>query len=278
MFSTDVIVVRAGFESRNANWSQSRRKFDISTGVKTKSDFQSVADLFHAVGGRLDGFRFKDWADYEVTTSNGALMGVVDSVLYGSGGFGYGVPTLQLLKKYTAGSSTHFREISKPITVTVYRNSIAVVVGGGAGQIAMSLTTGIATFVADQTRSITSHTPGIAHTFTLASAFSPNLAIGGRIYVTGITGTAATLLNDLSHNVTNVAAGVITVDTVTTGLTASGGDAFFYPQPTDAFTWAGEFDVPVRFDSDELQAIIQDKTGDGTLLMTAPVQLIEIRV
>lgn len=278
MFSTDVVIVRAGYESRNANWSQSRRKYDISTGIKYKWEFQTVADLFHAVGGRLDGFRFKDWADFEVTILNGALMARIDDVLSGTVGTGYGVATLQLVKKYTSGSQTHAREIRKPITVTIYRNGTPVAIGAGAGEIGLSTTTGVATFVADQTRSISSHTPGIAHTFTLASAFSPNLAIGGRIFVAGITGTAATLLNGLSHEVTNVAAGVITVSTITTGLTASGGTASFFPQPTDAFTWAGEFDVPVRFDSDELQAVIQDKTGGGDLLMMAPVQLIEIRV
>ena len=278
MFATDVVVVRAGYESRNANWSQARRRYDIQTGVKYKSDFQAVADVFHAVGGRLDGFRFKDWADFEVTQSNGALMASVSSVLSGTAGLGYGFPALQLVKKYTAGSSTHNREIRKPHTVTVYRNGVAAALGVGAGQIALDLTTGIVTYVADQTRSVSGHTVGAAHVFTLASAFSPNLAIGGRIYVTGVTGTAATLLNDLSHAITNVSTAVITTSTNTAGLTASGGTASYFPQPTDLLTWAGEFDVPVRFDSDELQAVIQDKTGSGDLLMTAPINLIEVRV
>jgi len=279
MFSTDVIVVRAGFESRNANWSQSRRKYDISTGVKTKSDFQSVADLFHAVGGRLDGFRFKDWADFEVTIANGALVGSLNGVLYGTAGLGSGLATLRLAKLYTSGSSTHVREITKPITATVYRNGVPAVIGGGAGQLSgVDLTTGIATFVADQTRSISSHVVGVSHQFTLSSAFSPNLVPGGRIFVTSITGTAATLLNNLPLEVNGVSGAVINVAVTTTGLTASGGTASYFPQPADTLTWTGTFDVPVRFDSDELQAVIQDKTGGGDLLMTAPVQLIEIRV
>ena len=278
MFATDVVVVRAGHESRNANWSQSRRRYDIQTGVKYKADFQAVADVFHAVGGRLDGFRFKDWADFEVTISNGALMASVSSVLSGTAGTGYGYPTLQLVKKYTAGSSTHNREIRKPVTVTLYRNGTPVTVGGGAGQATVDLTTGLVTFTADQSKSISSHLPSASHVFTLASAFSPNMVAGGRIYVTGVAGTAATLLNGLSHLITNVASAVITTSTVTTGLTASGGTAFYLPQPADLLTWEGEFDVPVRFDSDELQAVIQDKTGSGELLMTAPINLIELRV
>lgn len=278
MFSTDVIIVRAGYESRNANWSQSRRKYDISTGIKYKWEFQAVSDLFHAVGGRLDGFRFKDWADFEATTTTGALAGTDGTSLFGTAGIGYGLGTLQLTKKYPAGSATHIREIRKPIAVTIYRNGVAQTAGGGPGNYSVDLTTGIVTFIADQTRSITSHTVGAGHVFTLASAFSPNLAIGGRIYVAGVGGTAATILNGLSHAITNVAGAVITTSTVTTGLTASSGTASYFPQPTDTVTWAGTFDVPVRFDSDQLEAVIQDKTGAGELLITAPIQLIELKV
>jgi uncharacterized protein (TIGR02217 family) len=278
MFATDIIVVRAGYESRNANWSQSRRRYDIQTGVKTKVDFQSVADVFHAVGGRLDGFRFKDWADFEATISNGALYATDGTLSYGSAGTGYSMPVLQLVKKYTAGSSTHLREIRKPIApIVIYRGGTPATAGVGAGNYAIDLTTGLVTFVADQSRAISSHTPGTTHILTLASAFSPNLTGGQRVYITGVTGTAADLLNGLSHNVVSAVAATVTISTNTTGLTASGGNAFIYAQASETLTWAGEFDVPVRFESDELQAVIQDKTGDGTLLMTAPVQLIEIR-
>jgi len=278
MFSTDIIVVRAGYESRNANWSQSRRRYDIQTGVKTKTDFQSVADVFHAVGGRLDGFRFKDWADFEATVSNGFLYATDGTSSYGTAGTGYGMPVLQLVKAYTAGSSTHLREIRKPIApIVIYRGGTPATAGVGAGNYALDLTTGLVTFVADQSRSIISHTPTASHNFDVSSAFSPNLTGGQRVYITGVTGTAATLLNGLSHNVVTAVGATISISVNTTGLTASGGTAFIYPQSTDTLTWSGEFDVPVRFDSDELQAVIQDKTGDGTLLMTAPVQLIEIR-
>jgi hypothetical protein len=40
---------------------------------------------------------------------------------------------------------------------------------------------------------------------------------------------------------------------VTTALTASVGTAYAYPQASDALTWAGDFDVPVSFATDELK-------------------------
>lgn len=48
---------------------------------------------------------------------------------------------------------------------------------------------------------------------------------------------------------------------------------------TDTLAWSGEFDVPVRFDTDTLPAVIRTRTSDTELLMDWPsIPLIEIRV
>ena len=139
--------------------------------------------------------------------------------------------------------------------------------------------TGLLVFGADQSKAISSHTVGASHVFTLASAFSPNLLVGGRIFVTGVTGTAATVLNDLSHAITNVSSAVITTSTVTTGLTASGGTALFYPQPTEALDFSCEFNVPVRFDVDQFDAVIVDKQKGGEFLLELPsIPLVELKL
>lgn len=41
-------------------------------------------------------------------------------------------------------------------------------------------------------------------------------------------------------------------------------------------SWSGEFRVPVRFNSDTLNAIIDSKTGTGTFLVNASIDLIEV--
>jgi uncharacterized protein (TIGR02217 family) len=281
-FQTDVVSVRAGYESRNGNWSQTRHRYEIGLVPRVESEFNLIRNHFMAVRGRLDGFRYKDWADFEVTTANGYMVALHGTEQVGTGGVGYGTPTAQLSKLYQAGANYYLRDIRKPVvgTLILYRGGSPVTAGVGAGQYAIDTTTGVVTIVADQSRGISSHTVGATHVFTLASAFSPNLAIGGRIYVTGVTGTAATLLNGKSHAVTNVSSAVITTSTVTTGLTASGGTAYFYPQPTETYTFSCEFDVPVRFDVDQFDAVILDRQGaQGELIIELPsVPIIEIRV
>ncbi len=280
-FATDVVAVRSGYESRNANWSQTRHRYEIGLTVRKKTEFDLIRNHFMAVRGKLDGFRFKDWADYQITTANGYLIGLHGTTQVGTAGVGYGTPTAQLAKLYSTGANSYLRDIRKPVigTLALYRGGVLVTAGVGVGQYAIDTTTGLVTIVADQTRSISSHTVGATHVFTLASAFSPNLAVGGRIYVTGVTGTAATTLNSLSHTITNVAGAAITTSTVTTGLTASGGNAFYYPQPTETYTFSCEFDVPVRFDVDQFDAVIVTKQFAGELFLELPsVPLVEIRV
>ena len=279
-FSTDVLVLRSGDESRNANWANARARFDVTQGGKTEAENKALVEFFRRVKGRAYGFRFKDWSDYQVTTAEGGLRGLHGTVQAGGFQSGYGVPSYQLQRRYGSGGYLEDRDIRKPVsgTVAVRRAGVAVTVGAGAGQIAIDTTTGVVTFVADQTRSVSSHTVGASHVVTLASAFSPNVAVGGRIYLTGVTGTAAALLNDRSHAVTNVATNVITIGTTTTGLTATGGTAALYPQPAQALDWSGEFDVPVRFDSDEARITVIDRSPVGLMYSWEGIGIVEIRV
>jgi uncharacterized protein (TIGR02217 family) len=279
LFSTDVVTVASGDEQRLQNWVEARHEYEIGLAARILSEFEEIKAAFLACRGRKDGFRFQDRADYLIAQADGFPKPLHGTEEVGTPGLGYGVPAYQLAKKYTAGSVAYYRDIRKPVSITLFRAAAPVTAGGGAGQYALSTTTGIITFVADQSRSISAHTVGADHILDLASAFSPNLAIGGRVYITGVAGTAADILNDLSHEVTAVAADIVTIATDTTGLTATGGNAFFYPQPTEALEFSGEFDVPVRFGVDKFDAVILDRRGaQGELILSLPsIPLIEIR-
>lgn len=64
-----------------------------------------------------------------------------------------------------------------------------------------------------------------------------------------------------------------TIDT-TTGIVTFDADV-----SGDTLAWSGEFDVPVRFDTDTLPAVIRTRTSDTELLMDWPsIPLIEVRV
>lgn len=274
-FSTDVITVRSGVESRNANWNKARHRFELGMMPRPKSQFLLIKEAFMICRGRWMGFRLKDYQDFETALSNGVLIPISGGLLVESGaGLGYSVPTYQLGKLYELGALDHVRLITKPVS-----GEVAIERDGSPVSPTIDYATGIVTFAADQSESVTSHTPGADHVFVVSSAFSPNVSIGERVYLSGVTGTAADVLNGISHEVTNVAADTITIATSTVGLTASGGTAALYAQADETLQWSGEFDVPVRFDIDQFDAVIINRQGsEGELLIELPsVPLIETR-
>jgi uncharacterized protein (TIGR02217 family) len=112
-YSTDIVITQGGYEQRNANWSQARAKYNVAHGVKTQTQLNALLAFFRARKGRADGFRYKDWLDYQAI---GQALGIGD-----------GVTTIfQLKKHYTSGSVTESRIITKPVngTIAVYFNGV----------------------------------------------------------------------------------------------------------------------------------------------------------
>ena len=75
-FSTDVIVLASSYEERQQNWSMTRHKFNISTGLKSDADAQQLLAFFLARAGRARAFRYKDWADYTALAGSNLGAGV----------------------------------------------------------------------------------------------------------------------------------------------------------------------------------------------------------
>jgi len=184
-FNTTIIVVNSGYEQRNINWSQSRAKYDISEAMRTLADVDATIAFFRAVKGKAHGFRFKDFMDYIVTTSNGIL----------GDGMGDGTANYQMKKVYTSGALTDTRIITKPVAATV------------------------------------------------------------NVYVNGVI---QVLNTDYTFN-------------ATTGVVTFLGSP---PDNMDTLTWAGQFDVPCRFDIDEMRGT----PNDGGLWTWETIPIVEIRV
>lgn len=112
-FKTQVVELSSGFENRNQLWSRARGAWNIGYGIRDRTTFQTVTTFFYARRGRLRGFRFKDWADFQAT---GEAIGT-----------GTGAQTeFQLQKTYSDGGQDYVREILKPVdgTVTVYVDGV----------------------------------------------------------------------------------------------------------------------------------------------------------
>lgn len=266
---TEVVELDSGAEQRNEVWSEPRQRYSVAFLNRTQAEIDTLNAFIRATKGRLNGFRFRDPTDYQVTVANGRL---------GTGAVGTGLAAYQLYKRYTSGSTNTHRPIKKPVSggVTVYRAASPVTIGAGAGQIAIDYTTGIVTFVADDSDTVTAVTPGATTDVTLTAALT-GLSIGEKLYLSGLTGTIASTLNGIAHTITNIATNVYTLSTVTTGLAWSGsGTGYAFPQAGEALTWAGTFDVPVRFDTDAMRAEAA-RTSIGGAYSWDAIELVELR-
>lgn len=112
---TDVVTLANGFEERNTPWAHSRRRYDAGLGVRSLDDVAVLTAFFEARQGQLNGFRWKDWADYKSCLPSGSVaatdvqIGVGDSV----------ARSFPLAKRYSSGSESYLRPVAKPVAGTV---------------------------------------------------------------------------------------------------------------------------------------------------------------
>lgn len=201
-FSTDIVELNSGFENRNANWNESKGKWDYGDRKLPDTELRLIIKFFKARKGRANGFRFKDWGDFKVDVTEGIL---------GLSGHGTATATYQLYKQYVSGADKDYKKITKPVvgTLKIFKNGVQAPTSG-FGAVAFDYTTGIVTFSPD--------------------------SIGN------------------------------------------------FPQAGDVLTWSGEFDVPVRFDSDQVRyrfdSSITSSPGvvQQAFFFLASLPLVEIRV
>ena len=108
---TEIITLASGREVRNQQWINSRRRWEIGSGLKDLASLQDLISFFEARQGRLFGFRFQDPMDH-ASAPAGQTLAATDQWL----GTGDDATTqYQLIKTY--GGAT--RKICKPVAGTV---------------------------------------------------------------------------------------------------------------------------------------------------------------
>lgn len=286
-FATQIVTSESGYESRNAKRSLPKRQYEVGLVARTAAQWAQIDALHDIVLGSAYGFLLKDPTNNAATTSTGFMRPLPAALTgtLGTAGVGYGVPNYRLLKRNAFLSRTSDRDVRKPITtgMVLYRNGSPVTIGASAGNAAIDAVNGNVTFVADSSSAITAFTAGATTQITLSAALA-GVAVGERLYLSGIVGTVATTLNGLSHAITAITGGGLNVYTLsvdTTGLArTSGGTGYAYPQSTETLTWAGSFYVPVRFVSDDLDwsMVMGHASTDSRLIEGPSIQLIEVPV
>lgn len=106
-FSTNVVTLVSGYESRNVNWASTRYSYDLAIPPRTQAEVDVINAFFRNAQGRANGFRFKDWSDYLATAASTVSLGLSPNTQF------------QLQKSYVSGSSNNVRKITKPVSGTV---------------------------------------------------------------------------------------------------------------------------------------------------------------
>jgi uncharacterized protein (TIGR02217 family) len=186
-FNTTVVEVGSGDEHRNANWDQSRGRWELGERVVTQAELAAITAFFRAVKGRTHGFRWKDFADYKATNT-AAPDGSIGYL--GGDGVGTGTPAYQLVKRYVTGALVDLRDIKKPVagTVKVYRGGVEIPAGAGDGEWSIDTTTGVVTFVRYGQSPVSALTVGATTQVTLSPAIA-GLLTGEKLYLAGLGGT-----------------------------------------------------------------------------------------
>lgn len=283
-WATSIAANQGGFETRNGIRTQPKREYELGLVPRRVSDWVAIDQFHDIVRGSLYGFLLRDPTNSSATIANGLMRSLPAALTgtLGTVGVGYGVPNYRLVKRATVGSRTHDRDVRKPQSgaVTLYRGASPVTLGVSAGNAAIDTVNGNVAFVADTSEAITSITVGASTVLNFASGAGlvAAMSVSQRVYVTGVTGTAATALNSLSHAITAKGATSLTISTSTSGLAVTlPGTAAKYPQASEVLAWAGSFYVPVRFADDDIDwEVVGGNPGTDNRLIQGPsVLLIE---
>jgi uncharacterized protein (TIGR02217 family) len=139
---TDIVTLGSGREERNARWSQSRRRYDAGSGVKTIAQLSAILAFFEERRGRLCGFRFRDRLDYRSSAAGGPATPLDQSIGTGTGA----LAAFQLRKRYGDLHLPYLRDIRKPVAGTV-RVAVDGVEKGLATDFTIDASTGVVTFL-----------------------------------------------------------------------------------------------------------------------------------
>lgn len=241
-YNVNVVETSGGSEYRSLIHPFPKRTFTLDFELATADMWGNILDLYHRAHGTYAGFRA--WCIDE-DSSNGPLgtptafdqsMGLVSAGVY------------ELRKYYglagTAGAAGYpHRKIKKPQTGTT-------LVGIGSTAIrsadwSVDTTTGLVTFAADQTKSVTSITN--APQAVLDVGASHGFVTGQSVQVSGVAGM--TQINGQRALIAATGSATITlaINSSAYSTYTSGGVVHTRPQTGESVTAGFKFHFPVRF-------------------------------
>jgi len=115
-YFTNIIELDSGIEERVARRSRARRRYDASYGVRRYSQLAALISFYIGRKGPASGFRYKDWSDFTTSTDGKSAAAFTDQTI----GTGDGTTKVfQMVKRYTSGSQTEVRNLTKIVNNTM---------------------------------------------------------------------------------------------------------------------------------------------------------------
>lgn len=263
-YSTDVVTVKSGFEARNINWTEARRNYEASFGVRDEEQLFQVLEYFHAMFGRANTFRFKDWGDYNSTRPDLTISATDQTI-----GTGDGVATAyQLIKSYTQGLTTQ-RDIKKPVVDSVLMSIDDVELTEG---FSVDTTTGIVTFGGSL---VITNALDLGGGETRIDLNNHGLSDGTTMYIKNLTGDWSGI-NGVRYAITvvDIHKVKITFDSSAyAAYSSNAGNIMVTPQTGETVKAGYEFDVPCRFDTDTLTRVFENYFSGS-----ASVPIVEVKL
>lgn len=248
-WSTAITQTNGGREQRNSTWMFPLGMWTFEDRLVLGDESDYVVEFFNAMGGEETGFRFKDWLDYKDKGKGFVNMsGIGDATAVG-----------QLFKRYTVGSKTRQRKISKPVPDTVQ-----TFVDGAPYPATIDYTTGAVAW--DPTMKTITAVSLVGTTNVNFTVAAHGLAVGDTLGLVLTGGTWATITGGII--------GVVDANTISLPIDGTGLGAFvaghtkWFPQARCELKWIGEFDLPARFDGANFEgtmssAIIESHDEEG---------------
>lgn len=244
-YNVEITQTANGSEYRRLVHPYPVRTFNVSYMKLTTDLWGGLLALYHRAYGMFSGFRVKCLDDYTTnartaapTATDQPLAVVTDGtvyqmqVAYGTGGTPLGI-------------GTPYRTIFKPVTGTT-KVAIGTLEQATPAMWSVSTTTGLVTFAANKTRSVTGITQAASAVVTVGAH---TFVVGESVHFASAVGM--TQINGLRGTISATSGTTITVSINSSAFSAytSGGTVNTNPQSGEVVNGGCEFDIPCRFNS-----------------------------
>lgn len=138
---TEITLLASGYETRTTPWANGRRRYVLAASLRSLDDAAALTAFFEARRGRLQGFRFADFADFKSCPPSQTPAPGDQPIGAGDGA----TVRFALSKTYGSGADAYVRPVAKPVA-----GSVRVAVAGTeltANQFSVDSTLGLVTLI-----------------------------------------------------------------------------------------------------------------------------------